>query len=64
MLILVGERTTLKSVAEPASETVCEPDASSEIVRAPVRVPLALGAKVTLIVQLEFAASVLGQLLL
>jgi hypothetical protein len=65
MPTLVGERLTLKSVAEPDSETDCEPpEASSLIVKTPVRVPLALGANVTLIEQLELAASVAGQLLL
>src|SRR5882762_9349479 len=48
----------------PVSDTVCGlPEALSVMLRVPGRVPLAVGVKVTLTVQLEFAATLAPQLL-
>ncbi len=53
------------AVPVPVSETVCGLfEALPVIVSAPVRAPLAVGAKVTLTVQLELAATLVPQLLL
>jgi len=55
-LKLVGESFAVVPV--PLSETVCGlPDALSVTLKAALRVPLAVGLKVTLIVQLALAAS-------
>jgi hypothetical protein len=59
-LKLVGESFAVVPV--PLSETVCGlPDALSVTLKAALRVPLAVGLKVTLIVQLALAASELPQ---
>ena len=53
------------AVPAPVSETLCGLfEALSVIVSVPVRKPLAVGAKVTLTVQLELAATLVPQLLL
>jgi len=61
---LDGETSTLKSVAEPESETVCEPPGTSSVmVSAPLLIPPVLGTKLTLIAQAELAGRIAGQLL-
>ena len=55
---LVAETVTAGAVPVPVRETICGlPGASSVMVIAPVLVPRAVGAKVTLIVQLAPAAT-------
>src|SRR5437870_10009620 len=65
---LAGERLTAGAVAAvpvPVRLTVCGLSlASSVMVMAPVRVPVAMGVKVTLIVQFNPAAKVAAQVLL
>src|SRR5437870_3167729 len=65
---LAGERLTAGAVAAvpvPVRLTVCGLSlASSVMVMAPVRVPVAMGVKVTLIVQFNPAAKVAPQVLL
>ena len=61
---LLWELVTLKSEPTPERFTVCGlPWALSLIVRLPLRLPEAVGANVTSIVQLELAAKLVGQLL-
>ncbi len=62
---LVGDRLAAAgALPVPVKDTVCGlPLASSVIVMAPVRVPVAVGVKVTLIVQLAPAATELPQML-
>ena len=53
------------AVPVPVSETVCGLlEALSVMVKLPLRVPLAVGVKVTLTVQLELVATLAPQLLL
>ena len=61
---LEGETEADAAVPVPVRATVCGlPEALSASVRDAERLPLAEGLKVTLIVQLAFAESELGQLL-
>ena len=61
---LVGELVTLKSDPAPLNATVWTPGATlSLIVNVPARVPVTLGVKITLTVQLDPAARLVGQLL-
>jgi len=61
---LVGERLTTAAVPLPEKLTVCGlPVALSEMLTEAVRVPLAEGVSVTLIVQLALAATELPQVL-
>jgi hypothetical protein len=62
---LPGERLIAAALMPmPVSETVCGlPTALSEIMMAPVRVPVAVGVNVTRILQLDKAARLLPQLL-
>src|SRR5258705_11485587 len=63
-LKLVGERLTTGAVPVPVRLTICGlPVASSVIVMVPVRVPVAVGVNVTLIVQLAPAATEVPQVL-
>jgi hypothetical protein len=55
---LVGDKLTADAIPVPVRPTVWGlPLALSEIVMAPVRVPIAVGVNVTLIVQLPLAAT-------
>jgi hypothetical protein len=59
---LVGERLVPAAAPVPVRLTVCGlPAALSEMLTVAVRVPVAVGLKVTLIVQLLFAATELPQ---
>ena len=61
---LVADRLTAGAKPVPVRAIVCGLfDALSVIVTAPVRVPETVGVKVTEILQLAFAASEAGQLL-
>src|SRR5256712_666884 len=61
---LVGERLTRGAVPVPVRLTMCGlPAALSVMVIAPVRVPVAVGVKVTLMVQLAPAATEVPQVL-
>src|SRR5580692_5654348 len=61
-LRLVGERPTAGAVPVPVSETVWAlPLALSVIVIAPLRVPVTVGVKVTLIAQFAPAATLVPQ---
>jgi hypothetical protein len=61
---LVGERPSTGAVPVPERLTFWGlPEALSEMLRVPLRVPVALGRNVTLIAQLALAATELPQLL-
>jgi hypothetical protein len=61
---LAGERLTTGAAPVPVRLTLWGlPEALSEMLRVPLRVPVALGVKVTLIVQLTPAATEPPQLL-
>ena len=62
---LAGERLTTGAVLVPVPERLTVwglPAALSEMLRVPLRVPVAVGVKVTLIVQLAPAATLVPQL--
>ena len=61
----LGETVKVGAMPVPVELIVCGlPPALSLMVNAPVRVPLAVGVKVTLTVQLELVATLAPQLLL
>jgi hypothetical protein len=63
-VLLLGELAMLKSDPLPVRGTVCRlPDALSFTVKVPLRVPVALGLNVMLMVQLELGGNCAWQLL-